>query len=79
MSYQLNAYTREAGKQAGLYSQVHQPIQDQFNEAGVEILSPHYHAQRDGNQMAVPPSYLPEGYTAPSFRVEHPTPPDAGK
>ena len=79
VSYQLNAYTREASKQAGLYSQMHQHIQDQFNEAGVEILSPHYRAQRDGNQMAVPPSYLPEGYTAPSFRVERPTPPDAGK
>ena len=79
VSYQLNAYTRAAGKQAGLYSQLHQHIQDKFNEAGVEIMSPHYRAQRDGNQITVPPQYLPEGYVAPSFRVGGPTPPVAGK
>ena len=77
VSYQLNAHTRAASKQAGLYSQLHQNIQDQFNEAGVEIMSPHYRAARDGNLLAVPPQYLPEGYTAPSFRVEKPGPPPA--
>ena len=75
VSYQLNAYTRAASKQAGLYSQLHQNIQDKFNEAGVEILSPHYRAARDGNQMALPPQYLPKDYVAPSFRVEKPAPP----
>ncbi|WP_223653394.1 mechanosensitive ion channel family protein [Hymenobacter psoromatis] len=75
VSYQLNVYTRAADKQAGLYSQLHQNIQDQFNESGVEILSPHYRAARDGNQIAVPPQYLPKGYAAPSFRVERPEPP----
>ncbi|MEJ7662062.1 MAG: mechanosensitive ion channel domain-containing protein [Hymenobacter sp.] len=76
VSYQLNAYTHAAGKQASIYSQLHQNIQDQFNEADVEILSPHYRAARDGAaQMAVPAQYLPEGYTAPGFRVENPGPP----
>ncbi len=45
VSYQLNAYTREASRQAAIYSR----IQDQFNAAGVEIMSPHYRAARDGN------------------------------
>ena len=69
VSYQLNAYTRAVGAQAGIYSRIHQHIQDQFNAAGVEIMSPHYRAQRDGNQVTTPPSYLPVDYVAPSFRV----------
>ena len=54
VSYQLNAYTREASRQAVLYSLLHQHIQDQFNAAGVEIMSPHYRAVRDGNAPAMP-------------------------
>ena len=69
VSYQLNAYTRAVGAQAGIYSRIHQHIQDQFNAAGVEIMSPHYRAQRDGNQVTTPPSYLSADYVAPSFRV----------
>lgn len=42
VSYQLNAYTREASRQAAICSRIHQLIQDQFNAAGVEIMSPHY-------------------------------------
>ena len=71
VSYQLNAYTREASKQAGIYSRIHQLIQDQFNAAGVEIMSPHYHAARDGNQAAIPPQYLPSDYVAPRFGVDN--------
>ncbi|MBC6609859.1 mechanosensitive ion channel family protein [Hymenobacter sp. BT507] len=70
VSYQLNAYTREASKQAVLYSRIHQNIQDQFNAAGVEIMSPHYRAVRDGHQTTIPPDYLPKDYEAPKFRVE---------
>lgn len=68
-SYQLNAYTREASRQAVLYSRIHQNIQDEFNKAGVEIMSPHYRAQRDGNQTTIPTDYLPKDYVAPKFRV----------
>lgn len=69
VSYQINAYTNEAGKGAKIYSQLYANIQDGFNEAGVEILSPHYRAARDGNTMAVPAEHLPKDYQAPSFRV----------
>ena len=54
VSYQLNVYTREASRQAVLYSLLHQHIQDQFNAAGVEIMSPHYRAVRDGSAPAMP-------------------------
>ncbi len=40
VAYQLNAYTREANKQALIYSLLMQNIQDCCNEAGIEILSP---------------------------------------
>ena len=51
--YQLNAYTREAQRMAAIYSELHQNIQDRFNEEGVEILSPQYVATRDGNASTV--------------------------
>ncbi len=70
VSYQINAYTKEAGKQALIYSNLHQNIQDVCNEMGIEILSPHYRAARDGNMTTIPADYLPKDYKAPSFNVK---------
>lgn len=70
VSYQLNAYTDRPGVMAVTYSRLHQAIQDGFAAAGVEIMSPHYGALRDGNPVALPPDALPKGYRAPPFRVE---------
>ncbi len=70
VSYQINAYIREAGKQALIYSNLHQNIQDVCNERGIEILSPHYRAARDGNMTTIPTNYLPNDYKAPSFNVK---------
>ena len=52
--YQINAYIKEAHKMAQIYSDLHQTIQDKFNEAGIEIMSPHYMAVRDGNETTIP-------------------------
>jgi small-conductance mechanosensitive channel len=60
----------EANKQASIYSELHQNIQDVCNERGIEILSPHYRAARDGNSMAIPANYLPEDYMAPDFNIK---------
>jgi len=62
-----------------LYSDLHRNIQDCFNEAGVEILSPHYRAMRDGSMITIPPDYLPEDPYNPAFRVHHVSPVSAGK
>ncbi|GAQ49649.1 transmembrane ion channel [Flavobacterium psychrophilum] len=70
VSYQINAYTREANKQSGIYSQLHANIQDCCNEAGIEILSPHYRQMRDGNRVTIPNDYLDKDYQAPSFNVK---------
>ncbi|MBK7865577.1 MAG: mechanosensitive ion channel family protein [Ignavibacteriales bacterium] len=70
VSYELNVFTREANAQAKVYSDLHQNIQDSFNESGVEIMSPHYRAARDGNMTTVPVDYLSPNYIVPTFNVE---------
>lgn len=52
--YQVNAYILDADQLARIYSDLHQNIQDKFNAAGVEIMSPHYFAHRDGNESTIP-------------------------
>jgi small-conductance mechanosensitive channel len=69
VSYQINAYTRNPSVMARTYSALHQNIQDQFNEGGVEIMSPHYGALRDGNQVTIPAQQLPKNYQTPAFRL----------
>ena len=69
VKYQINGYTKIANMQSSIYSQLHQNIQDTFNEAGVEIMSSHYSNIRDGNKTTVPSEHLPKDYTPPSFRV----------
>jgi small-conductance mechanosensitive channel len=48
VAYELNVYTAEPQLLLVIQSGLHQNIQDAFNEAGVEIMSPAYAAVRDG-------------------------------
>jgi len=79
VSYQLNAYTDSASGMVNTYSALHQNIQDAFNAAGVEIMSPHYRQLRDGNTVTIPADQRPPGYRAPAFEVSvrPPEPPAA--
>lgn len=52
--YQVNAYIKDANQLAQVYSDLHQNIQDRFNEEGIEIMSPHYIATRDGSETTIP-------------------------
>lgn len=70
VSYQINAYTNQPEKSAVIYSNLHQNIQDKFNEAGIEIMSAHYQTIRDGNQITIPEDYLPKDYKAPGFNIK---------
>ena len=66
VSYQINAYTDQPAVMARTYSELHQNIQDEFNEGGVEIMSPHYAALRDGNpDRRSPPSTCRTGTRHP--------------
>jgi len=70
VSYQINAYTQAADKQAVVYSDLHANIQDCCNEAGIEIMSPHYRNMRDGNMTTIPADYLPKDYVPPAFNIK---------
>ena len=58
VSYQLNAYTDQPNKMAEIYADLHQNIQDSFNEGGIEIMSAHFYQLRDGNATTIPADYL---------------------
>ena len=69
VSYELNAFTHNPSIMARIYSELHQNLQDKCNEAGIEILSPHYSAVRDGSQITIPEEYLPKNYTTPGWGI----------
>jgi small-conductance mechanosensitive channel len=86
VTYELNAYTDQPNLMATVYAELHQSIQDKFNEGGVEIMSPHYTQLRDGNKTAIPDQYLPKSYQAPGLRIwplgqaqQQPEPPLSGE
>ena len=70
VNYELNVYTNKPNVMAAVYSELHQNIQDKFNEANVEIMSPHFSSIRDGNRTSIPEQYLPETYTPSPFRID---------
>ena len=69
VAYELNAYTDNPQGMARIYSELHENIQEAFNEGGVEILSPHYTQIRDGNKVTIPESYLPKDYVPAGLRI----------
>jgi hypothetical protein len=48
---------------------LHESIKNELHNAGIEILSPHYNAVRDGNVLTVPPENVPKGYVQPGFKI----------
>ena len=70
VAYQINVYTKDPDKQALILSDLHKNIQDVCNENGIEIVSPHFRAERDGNKVTIPEKYLPKDYKSPSFNVK---------
>ena len=72
VSYQLRAYTTHPDLLEVIYSNLHQNLQDHCNQAGIEIMSPHYGALRDGNQITIPADHLPASYQAPHWNIPSP-------
>lgn len=69
ITYEINAYTDKPTLMQNTYSELHRNIHNKFNEGGVEIMSPHYTAIRDGNTVQIPDKYVEEDYTPPVFRI----------
>ncbi|MBD1433685.1 mechanosensitive ion channel family protein [Sphingobacterium sp. DN00404] len=57
VTYQINAYTRNPHKQAAIYSELHKHVLDVFHAAGIELLSPHFRAVRDGSELDMPTAF----------------------
>ncbi len=70
IAYEINVYTDHSHKMAVIYSDLHRHIIDEFNAEGIEIMSPHFIAHRDGNMTTVPAEYLPEDYQAPATKLK---------
>lgn len=60
VAYELNAFTAQADKLAPLYSELHAHILDNFNKEQIEIMSPHYRANRSGEDVAIPKDRPPD-------------------
>ena len=58
ISYELNCHTNSPDRMPGIYSKLHANIQDQFNTAGVELMSPAFTAFRDGNTLTIPLEFM---------------------
>ncbi len=54
VQYKLIVATKRPDRMYRILSDLHQNIQDCFARAGVEIMSPHYRANRAGEQPAIP-------------------------
>ncbi len=75
VAYELNAFIRKPEKMPALYSALHRHIQDRFNAAGVEIMSPAFTALRDGSARAMPPEAGTNGTNGTTADGRPPTDP----
>ena len=69
VTYEINVLTKHPRRTPHIYSQLNQSVQDVFNEAGVEILSPAYASVRDGNHITIPEEHLPSDYKPGGFNL----------
>ena len=58
VEYEINAYTDNSAAMPRVYSELHQNLLKRFFESGVEIMSPHIFARRDGIDTQMPADYL---------------------
>jgi small-conductance mechanosensitive channel len=66
VSYELNAYIATPQEMVQTYSELHQNILDAFNEAGVQIMSPHYESDPSGVKVVPKEKW----FTPPAKKAE---------
>jgi small-conductance mechanosensitive channel len=76
-TYQINAHTKDPKRAASIYSNLFSNIQDEFNQAGIEILSPAYRVNRLDNKTSIPEEYRTKDYQPSPVHVRLET--DSGK
>jgi len=72
-------FTAESAAKRDVRGHIARAGQDKVKEAEVEIMSPHYGAPRDGNQVAILKSSLPKNHASPFFCVASSGPLSADK
>jgi len=69
VTYEINAFTNRPSEMERILARMHERIQDEFNRAGVELLSPAYVSLRDGNTVAIPKESRTEDTREPWFTL----------
>jgi small-conductance mechanosensitive channel len=54
VEYEINAYTHDSNALSQVYTNLRENILDKFHTAGVEIMSPHIYAHRQGLELQIP-------------------------
>lgn len=70
VSYQINGYTRKPNRIDDIHSDLHRALLDGFHDAGIEVMSPHFHAVRDGSVANIPLDKLSPRYQAPAIKIK---------
>lgn len=73
VAYEINAYVTSTKTIIGSQSTLNECIQDVFRDEGIEILSPHFKAWRDGSEETIPKKGK-EDYTFQAEQVDDHTP-----
>lgn len=68
VEYEINSYSHDPKNMHNIQAELNKQIQESFFENGVEIMSPHYYALRDGNTVTVPEPKRPANYEPGFFR-----------
>ena len=61
VEYEINAYTNDSEHLSRIYSDLHQNLLRCFFEDGIEIMSPHIYARRDGIDIQMPSEFIEKG------------------
>jgi len=69
VKYEIETYTDRPSKKEDILSELQKYLRDACNDAGIEIISPHYAAVRDGNRSTLPESSLPKNYKNRGFQI----------
>jgi small-conductance mechanosensitive channel len=70
VSYQLRAWTDRADLMPDTHSDLRANVLDEFNRAGVEIMTPSIFAHRDASGLAIPPEQFSDPAAARVIAVE---------
>ena len=69
--YTICSFTDKPNIMIPISSNLNDNIRKRFNEANVEIMSPHYTSLRDGNTSTIPEDKLPVDYEPDAFHIKN--------